>query len=711
MAKVAIQGGGPNYLGKQKEVKVPVKWKSSPDHPDTELAYITEPEKKVLIALNMHGGLEDGKPNKGPKGIISLQGDMGSVKSDGKGGHVGTGGGDYPTGKTPKLPPAVAAAIAAGKPTSVDTREDEKRAKREAREFRETKYGQGYQPINFIEKASYFQRQRDLELAKKRALQKYKDVEQYLVPFDDYTMSGQKMAELRGYTFDNQGNITGYDRDKATAYGYDIEKLAKGKKYLGSNIGTDLEKYRENLYDVNSLNHPLLNKLRPDTQRSVLNTLGKAAEYNILGINAPNMTNQQISDEMYRLRNLGRTQDQINFIEGGPSGGGGGQQYIPYLPPEEDEVEEDEFEYRFGNEQKVGADVTRGFYNQGGRIPRAFGGIMDSATGRKAYGLGSIFKSVGKAIGKVGKAAGKVLSSDLGKAAIAGAMFYYGGGGAGAFKNKSFFGGLGQLGKNFMSTKNPLLFSDGAFNPLKMAGLITLGGAAMGPAKQDSLEGFNNRGGRLIDPITGEEGTPASMRASLNDALDNADGDPDKIKAITNAYAFLGPDQRLGTYLPYETYGVKDGGLIRSRFSLGGSGGQPLPADPTKPINPFAPKPIGPVLPNRAGGYGRQRVMAEEGGLMNLGGMEKDYRNEGGFVPIGREEKADDVPARLSVNEFVFTADAVRNAGGGDIDKGAEVMENMMKNLENGGRVSEESQGNTGAQEMFSVSERIGEVI
>ena len=100
-----------------------------------------------------------------------------------------------------------------------------------------------------------------------------------------------------------------------------------------------------------------------------------------------------------------------------------------------------------------------------------------------------------------------------------------------------------------------------------------------------------------------------------------------------------------------------------------------------------------------------------EGGIMDLGGMEKDYRAEGGFVPIGREEKADDVPARLSVNEFVFTADAVRNAGGGDIDRGAEVMENMMKNLENGGRVSEESQGNTGAQDMFSVSERIGEVI
>ena len=95
---------------------------------------------------------------------------------------------------------------------------------------------------------------------------------------------------------------------------------------------------------------------------------------------------------------------------------------------------------------------------------------------------------------------------------------------------------------------------------------------------------------------------------------------------------------------------------------------------------------------------GGVRVGRAEGGLMDLGGMEKDYRAEGGFVPIGKREKADDVPARLSVNEFVFTADAVRNAGGGDIDKGAEVMENLMNHLEAGGKVSEESQG---AQAMY----------
>ena len=65
----------------------------------------------------------------------------------------------------------------------------------------------------------------------------------------------------------------------------------------------------------------------------------------------------------------------------------------------------------------------------------------------------------------------------------------------------------------------------------------------------------------------------------------------------------------------------------------------------------------------------KKRIDRQEGGLMDLGGMEKDYRNDGGFVPLGGEEKADDVPARLSKNEFVFTADAVRNAGGGDIDQ------------------------------------------
>ena len=64
------------------------------------------------------------------------------------------------------------------------------------------------------------------------------------------------------------------------------------------------------------------------------------------------------------------------------------------------------------------------------------------------------------------------------------------------------------------------------------------------------------------------------------------------------------------------------------------------------------------------------------------GVKELDYRKSGGFVPIGVKEKADDVPAMLSKNEFVFTADAVRGAGNGSINKGAQKMYNLMKNLE-----------------------------
>ncbi len=65
------------------------------------------------------------------------------------------------------------------------------------------------------------------------------------------------------------------------------------------------------------------------------------------------------------------------------------------------------------------------------------------------------------------------------------------------------------------------------------------------------------------------------------------------------------------------------------------------------------------------------------------GVKELDLRETGGFIPpVGVKEKADDIPAMLSNNEFVFTADAVRNAGGGDINKGAQLMYDTMKKLE-----------------------------
>ena len=80
--KYDMQGGVRNYLGKQKEIKAPLKWQSSPNHPSTELAYITQAEKNLLVKQDLHGSL-NGKPNKGPSGIISLNG--GGFGSEDKG--------------------------------------------------------------------------------------------------------------------------------------------------------------------------------------------------------------------------------------------------------------------------------------------------------------------------------------------------------------------------------------------------------------------------------------------------------------------------------------------------------------------------------------------------------------------------------------------------------------------------------------------------
>ena len=84
------------------------------------------------------------------------------------------------------------------------------------------------------------------------------------------------------------------------------------------------------------------------------------------------------------------------------------------------------------------------------------------------------------------------------------------------------------------------------------------------------------------------------------------------------------------------------------------------------------------ILNNRkAGGI----IGLNMGGSVLPSGGEMDYR-AGGFIPMGSKEKADDVPARLSKNEFVMTADAVKAAGGGSVNKGAKRMYNLMNNLE-----------------------------
>jgi hypothetical protein len=89
----AVQAGIKNYLGKQKTATVPIKWKSGKDHPDTELAYITKPEKDLLLKLDMHNSMPDGEPNIGPGGLISLNGGGGGSEGAGTSDSGGDSGG------------------------------------------------------------------------------------------------------------------------------------------------------------------------------------------------------------------------------------------------------------------------------------------------------------------------------------------------------------------------------------------------------------------------------------------------------------------------------------------------------------------------------------------------------------------------------------------------------------------------------------------
>jgi hypothetical protein len=135
-----------------------------------------------------------------------------------------------------------------------------------------------------------------------------------------------------------------------------------------------------------------------------------------------------------------------------------------------------------------------------------------------------------------------------------------------------------------------------------------------------------------------------------------------------------------------------DATLLKFNFATGGRVGYQMGGGTKPPAMPINPEMLALAIYGKRYDeltYTQKSAIADmlpnkkaEGGIMDLGGMEMDYRAKGGFVPIGEKEKADDVPARLSKNEFVFTADAVRGAGKGDIKKGAKKMYQLMKQYE-----------------------------
>jgi hypothetical protein len=261
------------------------------------------------------------------------------------------------------------------------------------------------------------------------------------------------------------------------------------------------------------------------------------------------------------------------------------------------------------------------------------GGITNLIEPRQQYGLGSLVKSITKPIKKAASAIGDFASSDVGKLALLAAGGYYAGGG-------NLFGlqRAGMSGFAFGNLPGAALFAKSAptskflYSPVQGSG----GMGVLGKA------GLALAGGTALAALAGgvEEGDPEAIAASR---------DVNALKGYLRSY--------------YENLGYEPQAIER------------LVARDTKEYS------------EGRGGYADGGMPTGIMRTNQAGVMERDYREQGGFVPVGIKEKADDVPAMLSKNEFVFTADAVRGAGNGDVEKGAQRMYKVMKTLENGGTV------------------------
>jgi hypothetical protein len=373
---------------------------------------------------------------------------------------------------------------------------------------------------------------------------------------------------------------------------------------------------------------------------------------------------------------------------------------------------------------------------------RAGGGIMTLEEPRQGYFLGKIVKKAKRVVKKIAK-------SPITKAALLGAGAMYAGGLGPFAANSTMFGGklAGLRGAGFAAN---LLGTGGKLETL--GNLFRVGGAEGAKLSAPRILGGLAGAGLIASPFLmggdeEEEGEPETSFTETPDSIANIvqqarNQDPSlrflpQPKFVRNFYAAD------GGLADIPRGGYKSGELVEklsmlTPAGLGMAAGKKLAEGIKDDENMMIAGSdryqmiLEEIIADMEGMLGREltneeydlagkkayerlydfgaaqggRVPMQEGGIMDLGGMEKDYRT-GGFVELGAEERADDVPARLSKNEFVFTADAVRNAGGGDIDKGAEVMQNMMDNLEAGGNISEESQGMNPAQGMFDQAQML----
>ena len=331
---------------------------------------------------------------------------------------------------------------------------------------------------------------------------------------------------------------------------------------------------------------------------------------------------------------------------------------------------------------------------------------------RNQYGLGSLVKSIGKGVKKAVSGVKDFAKSDLGKAAL----LYAGG---------TFLGGtsaLGGAGGSFMSR----LASPG--NLMNLANIPSyLGGKVSGIPGASKVSNFFGgektlgktaamfAGGTLLGSLasaaeSGDEEAVAAtrdvnaLRSYLEKGYRNLNYSEDEIPALV--------ESDVAEYTQDMARGMANGGRI------GYAGGTEF-EEYLKGREEFNKKQNAEQLykefleNKRRQKVAEQKTMAANGGrigyalgtpeqnaieaagIMNLplnqnpaGVTELDLRETGGFIPpVGVKEKADDIPAMLSNNEFVFTADAVRGMGDGNVNKGAQRMYDMMKKLEKGGRV------------------------
>ena len=269
---------------------------------------------------------------------------------------------------------------------------------------------------------------------------------------------------------------------------------------------------------------------------------------------------------------------------------------------------------------------------------------------REQYGLGSIFKKAKKAVKGITKGVKKFAKSDLGKVAgLAALGFGIPGTSIGGLFGRASLGGA----------------ATGLFGQQGIA--ATLGNLSMPSFLSSAVEGYKGLEGP--GKFLAQAGIGTAISGGLMALMDEDEETREIVgqdvgslrQYLASYYENLGYSaDQIATNVARDTseYGYADGGRIG--YAMG-----------TKENN------------------GEQNAMAAslmEGLPLNknsAGITEIDLRETGGFIPpVGVKEKADDIPALLSNNEFVYTADAVRAAGGGDIDKGAQIMYDTMKKLE-----------------------------